>query len=344
MNTLTALFFILIAGIINGSFALPTKYITKWKFENIWLQYAIWAFVILPWLIILILVPNVFQIYGTVSEHLIWVMLLGGFVFGIGQICFALALTMIGFSLGFVINLGLGISLGFLLPLVFQHTRQIFTLFGLVTLVGTGFAVIGLIISNYAGKLRDREKSKELHKPSNVAIENSKYMTGVLLAAIAGLSSAGQNFAFSLTYDMQQTALKMGATALGAANIMWPGFLICGFIPYAGYTLYLHYKNDSFPSYRKTNTKKYHLFAAIMGLCWYGSLIFYSKASMLIGKLGPLVGWPMFMVLIILVSSFWGWRHGEWEGCSKKSKYVMKRGLFYLIVAIIVLAISSSLG
>lgn len=342
MNILIALLFIFIAGVINGSFALPTKYITKWKFENIWLQYAIWAFVILPWLIIFILVPNVFDIYSTVSSHLVWVMLLGGFIFGAGQICFALALDMIGFGLGFVINLGLGISLGFLLPLVFQHFRQLFTPFGLVTLVGTTFAVVGLIISNYAGKLRDREKNK-LSASHNVS-DKSKYMTGVILAAIAGLSSAGQNFAFSLTYEMQQTALKMGATALGAANIMWPGFLICGFIPYAAYTLYLHYKNDSFPCYLKTDTKKYHLFAMVMGLCWYGSLIFYSKASQLIGKLGPLVGWPMFMVLIILVSSFWGWQHKEWEGCSKKSKHVMKRGLFYLIIAIIVLALSSTLS
>ena len=78
MNILTALLFILVAGIINGSFALPTKYITKWKFENIWLQYALWAFVILPWVIIFLLVPNVFDIYGAASANMMWIMLLVG--------------------------------------------------------------------------------------------------------------------------------------------------------------------------------------------------------------------------------------------------------------------------
>jgi L-rhamnose-H+ transport protein len=43
------LILILIAGIISGSFALPTKHVAKWRFENIWLQYSLWAFVILPW-------------------------------------------------------------------------------------------------------------------------------------------------------------------------------------------------------------------------------------------------------------------------------------------------------
>jgi L-rhamnose-H+ transport protein len=340
MAFLSAFLFILIAGVINGSFALPTKYIVKWKFENIWLQYALWAFVILPWLIMFIMVPQVFSIYSATSEHLLWIIFWGGLVFGAGQICFALALNMIGLGLGFVINLGLGISLGFLLPLVFQHPQQIKTPFGIITLVGTALAVVGLIISNRAGRLRDREKKSialELYGDE----QKSNHTLGVVLAAIAGLASAGQNFAFSLTYAMQTTASHLGASALGAANIIWPGFLVCGFIPYAAYTLYLHGKNRSFYNYRKTGTGKYHLFAVIMGLCWYGSLIFYSKASQIIGVLGPLVGWPIFMVLIILVSSFWGWKHKEWEGCSKKAKNVMKLGLLFLVAAIVVLGCSS---
>ena len=159
----------------------------------------------------------------------------------------------------------------------------------------------------------------------------------------SGLSSAGQNVAFSLTRGLQDLAVKMGAGGFAAANILWPGFLLCGFIPYALYTLHLHRKNDSFALYKEAGTAKYHGFALFMGACWYGSLVFYSKASQLIGDLGPLVGWPMFMVLIILTSSFWGWRHKEWEGCSAKALAVMKGGLALLVLSILVLGYSSSL-
>jgi L-rhamnose-H+ transport protein len=340
MHIVPALLLILAAGVINGSFALPTKYIVKWRFENIWLQYALWAFVVLPWLSMFILEPKVFSIYAASPFSLLCFMLAGGFIFGAGQICFALAIDMIGIGLGFVINLGLGIGLGFLLPLVIQHPHQIPTPFGFLTLLGTALAVAGLIVSNHAGLLRDRQRSR----PAQAAQGRpGTHALGVLLAALAGLSSAGQNVAFSLTGGLQVLAVKMGAGAFAAANILWPGFLLCGFIPYALYTLRLHRKNDSFALYKEAGTAKYHVFALAMGACWYGSLLFYSKASQLIGDLGPLVGWPMFMVLIILTSSFWGWRHKEWDGCGPKAMAVMRRGLALLMSSILVLGYSSSL-
>ena len=166
---------------------------------------------------------------------------------------------------------------------------------------------------------------------------------GVILAALAGLSSASQNAVFSFTCGVQELAGKMGAGDFAAANIIWPGFLLCGFIPYAGYMLYLHSKNGSFPCYKEEGSVKYHFFALFMGAFWYSSLVFYGKASQLIGSMGPVVGWPLFMVLIILTSSFWGWKHNEWEGSGDKAKSVMKNGLGLLVLAIVILGYSSSL-
>jgi len=114
-----------VAGVMNGSFALPTKYIKTWRFEHIWLNYAIWAFVILPWLTLFVLYPQVGQIYKMMSPQTGLILLVGGFLFGAGQVCFALALNAIGLGLGFIINIGLGTALGFLLPwlplLLFGH-------------------------------------------------------------------------------------------------------------------------------------------------------------------------------------------------------------------------------
>jgi L-rhamnose-H+ transport protein len=340
MGILLAFGLIIVAGIINGSFALPTKHIDKWRFENIWLQYAIWAFVILPWIIALFLVPQIITVYKEAPWQLLLIMLAGGFVFGIGQMCFALALDMIGFGLGFVINLGLGIMLGFSLPLIIQHTDQIFTPFGFITLLGCILAVLGLVYSTRAGNIHNFESKEHLsseNKPRKV------FLLGVSLAILAGLSSAGQNFAFSFTSQMQTMALQQGATEFGAANVMWPGFLLCGFIPYALYMLFLGAKNKSFGNFTKAGTGKYYLFALFMGLFWYGSLIFYGKASQLIGKFGPIVGWPLFMVLIILASNFWGWRHGEWTGASARVKKNLWIGLTLLILAVIVLGYSAGL-
>lgn len=337
MNTVTALFFILIAGLINGAFALPSKYTKKWSFENSWLLYAFWAFLILPWLTAAILAPHILSVYAAAPSKLIWVMVIGGFLFGTGQVGFALAIEMIGIGLSFVLGLGIGTGLGFLLPLVFQHPAELLTPFGLVTLLGTLLALIGIIVSTYAGQLRDRSHQQEIKRSPHF------YLIGVILASIAGLFSAGQNFSFSLTVGLQDIAQSMHVNPLGASLIMWPGFLVFTLIPYAIYMIYLIKKNRSCSKYCETGTKRYYLYTLIMGACWFGSLIFYSRASQLIGKMGPVVGWPLFMVLIILCSNLIGWKQGEWDRCDRKTALTLIAGILFLVISVVVLGYSSTL-
>ncbi len=338
MNIFTALVLVFFAGIINGSFALFTKHTKKWRFENIWLQYCIWTFLIIPWIVAYFISPQIFTVYENVPTIMLTVMIIGGLVFGIGQVGFALAIDMIGISLAFVINLGLSIFLGFLLPLVIQHPKFIPTPFGTATLFGCLLAIVGLIICNKAGNLRTKEK----HSTSETA-KRGLYGVGVILAVIAGLSSAGQNFAFSYTSQMQDLAASLGMHHLGAATIMWPGFLFFGFIPYTIYMLSLHAKNKSFANFKLPGTRRYYLFALFMSIFYYGSIMLYSKASALIGSLGPVVGWPLFMALIILASNFWGWQSGEWDGCSAKIKHTLGLGLLFLILSVVVLGYGSTL-
>jgi hypothetical protein len=41
----------LAAGVLNGSFAAPTKYVSLWKWENIWAVWAIVALLLPPWVL-----------------------------------------------------------------------------------------------------------------------------------------------------------------------------------------------------------------------------------------------------------------------------------------------------
>src|SRR5689334_24652896 len=53
-----------IAGVLNGSFATPTKYTKKWQWENIWSVWAIFAMLILPWLLVVATIPQASAVYG----------------------------------------------------------------------------------------------------------------------------------------------------------------------------------------------------------------------------------------------------------------------------------------
>src|ERR1700722_1561127 len=102
MTLFIALLLIVIAGCLNGSFATPAKHIKNWQFENIWLQFAIWNFLILPWIAIFILAPQVFQIYSKTPNSQLAIMIGSGFFFGVGQVAFARAIHIIGIGLTFL--------------------------------------------------------------------------------------------------------------------------------------------------------------------------------------------------------------------------------------------------
>lgn len=333
MDNAVAYILIVFAGILNGSFALPIKHLNERNNENTLLIYALLSFVILPWFLAWCAVPQIFAVYAATSAKMLSIMLVGGFIFGIGQVCFFLALNFIGLSLGFIINLGLAIVLGSLLPYGFVHHHNIFSKCGLLTVIGASIATAGILFSNRAGILHHRTWRRG----------NAKFFKiGVMLAILAGIASAGLNCSFALTTAIQETALNMGATPFGSASIMWPGFLSCSFIPYSSYMIYLRIKNHTCHNYINNQSIKHFLFAFFMSIFWYVSLLFYSKATQLIGGLGPVIGWPLFMIMILITSTFWGWRYKEWAGASNKVKRALWSGLGFLMLSMIILGLCST--
>jgi L-rhamnose-H+ transport protein len=61
-------------------------------------------------------------------------------------------------------------------------------------------------------------------------------------------------------------------------------------------------------------------------------------ATLRIGNLGAVLGWPLFMATIVLGSSLWGAITGEWKNASARASILMGSSVFVLIVAIVVLA------
>lgn len=331
------------AGIINGSFALPTKYVKTWNFENIWLNYALWGFLIFPWLTVFFMDPQIGSIYRAMPMNTLYTLLIGGFLFGVGQVCFASALHTIGLGLGFLINIGLATGLGSLLPLLMLGLKNTYTPAVIITFIGVALIILGLLLSYSAGHKRDKEALLKQSITTNKPTKNNMYHLGVLLAIVAGIFSAGQNYTFALTGNMQQLALSSGANTLTASMIIWPPFLTCCLIPYALYMLYLHVKNNSFQKYNEKKFLQNSLLSIVMGFFAFGSLAIYSKASLTIGALGPVIAWPLFMILIILTSNFWSWRHNEWSGCSLAVKKRFVASILIFICAVLVLTYSASL-
>lgn len=320
---------------MNGSFALPSKHLKHWSYQRIWLNYSFWAFLVFPLLLLVSFSPKALLVFKQASANTIVIIVIGGVLFAIGQICFSKALETIGLGLGFLINIGIGTALGSFIPLIILHPSQVNTPQGMTIIIGVLLILTGLFISYLAGKKRDGEISV-------INASKQNYKIGVALASLAGLFSAGQNITFSYTHLLQVNALNLGISPLMSANIIWPAFLLATFIPYAAYMVYLSYRNSD--TNKKFKSSSYYLATIVMGAFWYFSLILYSAASLKIGKLGPVIGWPLFMVCIILTAHLWGVKQGEWAGASKGVKYLAKAGIIFFVLSILILAYATSLS
>jgi len=67
---------------------------------------------------------------------------------------------------------------------------------------------------------------------------------------------------------------------------------------------------------------------------WFGGTTLYGVASDLLGSLGPVLGWPVFMSMIVLVASLLGWMTGEWRNSGPRPIRVQFAGLVMLMVAV----------
>ena len=101
------------AGVLNGSFATPTRFMNRWQWENVWALWAVLAMFVLPWIVALATVPHLFATYQTVEvRHALLLVIAFGAGYGIAAICFGLGVEAIGIALNFAIALGTATAVG----------------------------------------------------------------------------------------------------------------------------------------------------------------------------------------------------------------------------------------
>jgi len=345
---LSALALVLIAGFINGSFATPMKYMVKWEEENTWFAFSFWGFLILPWVSILFMCPNTLEVVGGLPSKLFWTIVLGGLAFGLGQICFVLAFRYIGIGLAFVVNISMGTAGSALIPILW-HKGILGTPYSYVQLAGILVFIFAVCFGAAAGAARDQMKKtgNESAEPTKTKkIEPGKMILGTFLAVLAGAGSVAQG----VTYIWANPTVskiaeeRFASSELASDTIAWVLIFSAAWLPYALYFLYLSLKRKSLSHFGFAGTGTYWVFIVLMGVGFWGSLIFFSRASGIIGgDLAPTVAWPLFMVFIILTSNFWSWKSGEWHGAGSKAFHRMAVSLVLFVVAIIVFSFSSGL-
>ncbi len=312
---------------MNGSFIIPARYIKNFSNEKVWIYHSIIGLALIPWLILTWIFPEALHHYLLLQPSILLFLIGSGIIFGLGQVCFSYAIESIGIALSFSINLSIGVTIGSMF-VVFDRSI-IFTTQGYFVMLSIFLILCSLIIYYYAGKNKEGYKD-QLIKAS------SHYHRGWILASLTGITSGLQNITFIIVAFHATTLFKAGNSFW-----VWPPFLLAATLPMLIGFLYkiktkpisnYDYSRDTQPSLKNI------LLVVIMGLFFTGSLALYSKGMSQLTHPQQVVGWPVFIIAIILASQAWGWLYRESTNTTAKSKANRLVSSLLLITAIIILA------
>jgi L-rhamnose-H+ transport protein len=342
-SIISVLVLCIIAGLINGSFATPIKVMNKWQEENIWLPFSILAFFVFPVLTILFFDPKIFTVITQLPAEPVIVVLVGGLIYGIGQVCMTFAFRLIGIGLSFVITISICTAGGALIPICWNLDKLISTYF-LLQVIGVIIFLIAVIFSYKAGLARDKEKGLPAFD-KNLSRNNFKYLLifGVILAGISGIGGAVEGTAFAYSNSII-SGITPGYNLSGLESqlISWCLLFSAAGIPFVVFFLAKLLRNSTANLFYKEKTLHYWALIIIMGFCYWISIVVFCKASdVLGGNLAPTIAWPLFMIAIISTSNFWSIISGEWKGSGRKAIKMLCVCLLLSITAVVVFSISS---
>src|SRR5689334_12095609 len=155
MESASAGFLLLVvAGVMNASFALPMKFTKRWAWENTWAAWSALALVLMPIIAAGITVPHLPRVYAQAGTRSVVLVAACGMAWGIAQVLFGLAVDSIGIALAFAIVLGLSAAIGSLIPLIQLHPDKVLAPAGLGVIAGVVLVVAGVAVCAIAGQKR----------------------------------------------------------------------------------------------------------------------------------------------------------------------------------------------
>jgi L-rhamnose-H+ transport protein len=329
--TSTGIATLIVAGVTNASFTVPMKYTRKWAWENTWLVWTSFALVILPLAVTFVTIPSLSVVYRSAPLDTILEVCGFGAGWGVAQVFFGLAVDMIGITLAFSIVLGTSAAAGSLVPMVSLHREHLNSAAGYAVLGANALVLLGVALCAVAGRIREGQ--------SRQSTSQKHISQGLLLAMLCGLLASFMNFGVAFGTPLAQVARSFGANGVNAINAIWLPLMLSGAVPNVLYCAWLMKRNDSGHRYRVG--RSHWMLAAIMAVLWFGSTLLYGLAASQMGTWGPILGWPLFMSLIVITATVLGMLTGEWKGCGPFPIRIQWTGVTVLVLAIFILADSS---
>jgi L-rhamnose-H+ transport protein len=241
-----------LGGLAAASFYLPYRAVNKWSWETYWLVGGIFSWIVAPWALASLLVPDLWSaLKQTPSSSLFWAYFFGT-LWGIGGLTFGLSMRYLGIALGVAVALGYCAVFGTLMPPIFNgEIGKIATSSsGQIILLGIAVCVLGIGGSGMAGMSKENELSSEQKK---AVVKEFNFGKGMLVATFAGVMSSCFAYGLAAGKPLGEIA-KASLIAHGRSGI-WQNLPVLIIVLAGGFTtnfiwcVILNFKNRSTHEY-----------------------------------------------------------------------------------------------
>jgi L-rhamnose-H+ transport protein len=358
MNPLLGLVYHWLGGLASASFYIPYRGVKKWSWETYWLVGGFFSWIIAPWTLALILVPDTVAILqATPAKVLFWAYFFGA-MWGIGGLTFGLTMRYLGIALGMAVALGFCAAFGTLMPPLFngEFGKILGSDSGRVILVGVVACLIGIGISGLAGMSKEKELSPE---EKAATVKEFSFGKGMLTATFSGIMSSC--FAYGLAAGKPVADTAKEHLLAGGGSDLWQNLPVLVVVLLGGFTtnfiwcVLLNIKNRSAREYlnfadpasvapaNPAPLPRNYLLCAAAGILWYLQFFFYSMGQTKMGTY-EFSSWTLHMASIIIFSTLWGIVLHEWKGTSKRTHLLIGIGLFVLVGSTVIVGYGNYLG
>ncbi|MCW2119361.1 L-rhamnose/proton symporter RhaT [Flavobacterium sp. 7A] len=338
------IFWVLMAAVMLGFYALPSKYVKNYAIENTWGVFWVLAMFVVPVISAFALVDGLIETYSQVSSSLFLLILGLSILWGIGNLLWGISISKIGMALGFSLLIGVGTLSGSLLPFFMGSADKIGTPGGMVILGGIFIIMIGIIANGKAGLLREKFENSEADKTN---INPNKMRNGIILCVIGGICAAG----FNLSYHVADNLGHIGQISqeqfgnqpwIARIAVMLPSFIGSGIATVIYFSNQLS-KNNSWSNFKVADSSKNLVLLLVMAIVYCASLIIYGLGAYELGPLGTSVGFAIFQTGCIMVANLLGFFTGEWNKAGAQSKNWLFAGLTIMSIGIIAVAYGNAI-
>jgi L-rhamnose-H+ transport protein len=283
---------------------------------------------VIPATVTIATVPHLGAVYRTAGPVAIASTAVYGMLWGAGTVLFGLGISRVGIALSFGIVLGTSSAVGTLVPLLVLR-RGAFSHADLFVMMGTAFVLMGVAFNAWGGSLREVTRSEHGHQTSFVA--------GLVLCLLSGIGSSCMSLALNEATPISNAAITLGASQAASLNAVWPVLLGGGMLANVLYCVFLIIRNKNIAQFRQSPVLN-AAWVVLMAVLWSGSNFLYGTGARGMGSLGLVVGWPIFMAVIVLSANVWGVLNGEWRSAGARPAVWATAGCLLLITGVWIVA------